>query len=321
MNLMNGAAGFAVSENGVMVLRIGSDQANRQLQWYSRDGTIVERLGEAANYNEIALSPDGKRVATTVFTNLAERIPNISIVETATGIRSQLTFDSAGVTDVVWSPDSRSVAFRAIMSRSLPSAIRLKSVGGATDSTLYADTATPPPIVEDYSGDGKTLLLHRRDSLLALHLDRRATPIVLGRVKGVSEVRFSPDGKQVSYSSNESGPEQIYVASYPALDHRRQLSANGGRQARWRGDGKEVYFLAPDGKVMVVAAKGGADGEFSAPVALFQSPVVTPRPGINQWDVTRDGQRFLFAGAFEDAVSKIQLLTVLMNWTSMLPKQ
>jgi Tol biopolymer transport system component/tRNA A-37 threonylcarbamoyl transferase component Bud32 len=316
VNIANGNSGFGVSVNGVLALRSQSVVNERQLQWYSRSGAPMDPLGDAANYVEIALSPDEKRVATTFISNSRIGLQNVWVTETATNIRSQLTFDTAGVSGLLWSADSRSVVYR-----SLSHSVHIKAIGSSTDSTLYSSPAGPI-YLEDLSRDGKTLLLHRPDTLLALSLSGGAKPIMLARLKAVDEVRFSPDGKQISYSSDESGVFQIYVASYPAMDNRRQISANGGMQARWRADGKELFFLSPEGKVMVAAAQPGGN-VFSAPTVLFQSPIPNPAVVSDQWDVARDGQRFLFSKRADqdkggDVVAK---LTIVMNWQTLLPKQ
>jgi eukaryotic-like serine/threonine-protein kinase len=116
------------------------------------------------------------------------------------------------------------------------------------------------------------------------------------------------------------GVGQVFVASYPALDNRRQVSATGGLQPRWRGDGKELYFIEPGtGKVMMAAVKPGSLSDFTVPVPLFQGPLPRPNAVMDQWDVTRDGQRFLFAAPLNQ-VNARPLMAVL-NWTNLLPKK
>jgi hypothetical protein len=112
----------------------------------------------------------------------------------------------------------------------------------------------------------------------------------------------------------------VYVASYPALDNRRQISATGGIQPRWRRDGKELYFIeAGTGNVMMAAVKPGSLDEFTVPVPLFKGPLQSPGGFVVQWDVTRDGQRFLFAAPVSQVNARP--LMVVLNWTSLLPKK
>ncbi len=129
------------------------------------------------------------------------------------------------------------------------------------------------------------------------------------------EGRFSPDGRSISYGSTESGAWQVYVASFPAFDNRRQVSLGGGVQARWRADGGELFCLAPNGAVMSVTVKAGAPTQFSAPTILFQSPLTSPSPNLDQFDVTADGQRFLFLVREQQGLDPI---TVVVNWQRLL---
>jgi Tol biopolymer transport system component len=163
--------------------------------------------------------------------------------------------------------------------------------------------------------------MHRRDTLMALPLAGERKPVVLAAISGVDEVRFSPDGKRVSYGSDESGTWQAYVADYPSLENRRQVSATGGRQPRWRRDGKELYFLTHDGKVMVAAVRQGSDGEFHAPTLLFQSPLANASAVIDEWDVTADGQRFLFMVPIQRPDGGAFPLNVVLNWTNALKRK
>ena len=115
----------------------------------------------------------------------------------------------------------------------------------------------------------------------------------------------------------------MWVASFPAFDHRRRISTHGGGQAWWRGDGKEVFYLRPDGKLMsVMVASEAANGAlvFRPPVELFQSPLAPPNLTINRSSVARDGQRFLFIQPRQDQTVAGVPMTVVVNWPSTLLK-
>jgi serine/threonine-protein kinase len=312
MNFGNGAAGFAAAAN-VVVTREGGFRL-RQLQWFGRDGKLLGTLGDSAFYLDIALSPDGKQVAATVTARSGERGRDIRVIDVTSRISSRLLTDSSVVSGVLWSSDSRAVTFQS------NSRIRTKSVGGITDSLVYASRDSLANIAEDYRSDGKTLLLRRPDTLFALPTTGDGKPRALPSVKGIAGARFSPDGTQIAYWTSEPGVGQVYVASYPTLDNRHQVSATGGMHARWRGNGKELYFIeAGTGNVMMAAAKPNSIGDFSVPVTLFRGPLPRPNPFINQFDVTRDGQRFLFAAALNQVNTRP--LMVMLNWTSLLPKK
>ena len=314
VNPANGAAGFAVSSTGVLVYRdVGSPKLG-QLQWYARNGKVIGKVGEPKPYREFSLSPDGKVAAATVLSGPQTRA-DLWTFDVASNIPSRFTADS-NVSGVLWSPDSRSLTFHTTWD----GAIRVKALGASSDSVLFT-LRTRMNSAEDYSRDGRTLLVRRPDSLFALPLTGERKPRFLAAIKSIDEVRLSPDSKHVSYGTNQSGKWEVYIASYPALDNRRQVSANGGVQARWRGDGKELYYLAPDGKAMVIAIKPGIRDEFLAPTILFQSPLTTPSGILDEWDVTRDGQRFLFAAPVEQSPAGRGPLEVIVNWPSLLPKK
>jgi serine/threonine-protein kinase len=321
MNVVNGAAGFAAAAN-VLVTREADSRAS-QLQWFGRDGKLLSTLGGSAIYLGIALSPDGKRIAATVGARSGDNGQDLRVIDVGSRISSLLVADSVSVggvlrspnSRVVWSPDSRAVTFHS------GGRIRVKSVGGITDSLVYASPDTVPALAEDYTSDGDTLLIKRIDTLFALPLAGERKPVALSAIKGIHEARLSPDGKQIAYWRSESNAGQVYVASYPKLNNLRQISATGGGiQPRWRRDGKEVYFIEPgSGNVMMAAVKPGSPGEFTAPVPLFKGPLQNPQGFLVQWDVTRDGQRFLFAAPLNQVTARP--LAVVLNWTSLLPKK
>jgi Tol biopolymer transport system component len=134
---------------------------------------------------------------------------------------------------------------------------------------------------------------------------------------GVDSGRFSPDGRWIAYGSSESGTWEVYVAPFPAFDHSRQVSLRGGVQPRWRGDSRELLYLDPEGQVMSVsvAAAPTPSGSIDAgaPVPLFRSPIPTASPTIDQWVVTRTGQRFLFIQRRASNESGTPI-TVVVNW-------
>jgi hypothetical protein len=127
---------------------------------------------------------------------------------------------------------------------------------------------------------------------------------------------FSPDGRLVAYTSNESGRFEVYVETVPQSDHKWSVSAGGGYEPRWRADGREVYYLSEDRKLVAVGVDPGPS--FGIPQALFQTQVpVGVIANRTHYVPSRDGQRFLINMALDAAPSPI---TVVLNWTGMLKK-
>ena len=131
---------------------------------------------------------------------------------------------------------------------------------------------------------------------------------------------FAPDGRWVAYTSDESGSPQIYVRRFPSGDGAWRVSTDGGAQAMWRRDGRELFYLAPDGRLMVADVRASTTSfETGGPRALFDTGV----RGLfldrrNHYVVTRDGQRFLVNVTAED--DSIAPITVILNWEATLPK-
>lgn len=140
-------------------------------------------------------------------------------------------------------------------------------------------------------------------------------------LKAASVVRngqFSPDGRWVAYASNETGKWEIYVTSFPEPRGKWQVSIGGGEQPRWRSDGKELFYLAPDGKMMAAAVTTAGNFDAGPPAALFQA---TPRQPVSSrdlfvYDVSRDGQRFLIITPAKHA--ETAPMSVVLNWTAKL---
>jgi hypothetical protein len=126
---------------------------------------------------------------------------------------------------------------------------------------------------------------------------------------------FSPDGRWVAYASNESGAFEVYVQSFPERGRKHQVSTSGGFQPRWRRDGKELYYLAPDRRLMSVAVGRGETVQLGSPQPLFELPVSNPAFGFAQrsYDVTSDGQRFIVSRLVPQPPESI---TVVINWTA-----
>ena len=301
----NGDAAFTASQNGVLAFRTGITAGATQLQWFNRRGEQV-RVGEQGFYRQLSLSPDGKYVA---LERSAADQPDVWVLDLATDIMSRVTFDGTS-NDAVWFPDSRSVAFVS-RRRGITDFYRTALGGGAVTPLLES---AQTKYLNAVSKDGCFVLYHLgRTTLAALPIHNDSGPVVLtDSLHARDEARFSPDGKWISYGSNESGRWEVYLASFPALQNRRQISANGGVQARWRADGGELYYLAPDGTIMAVTVSLGTPSEISVPRPLFRSPLSTPAGGIDQFDVTADGQNFLVLVSQRRETH--DHITVVVNW-------
>ena len=234
------------------------------------------------------------------------------------GRTSRFTFDPADDLYPLWSPDGARVVFAS--SRTGAYDLYQKPGDGSDSEALLlhsADTKRPTA----WSPDGRVILYtsaQNNGDLMVLPMtgtgDRQPYPFLstpFNEMQGV----FAPDGTWVAYQSNESGRFEIYVRPFPGPGGQWQISTGGGTSPRWRKDGKELYYVTPDNKMMAVPVavqRTATGGTFvsGTPAALFQTHIV---PGANRqnYDVARDG-RFLIITALDD--TSTEPIHLLLNW-------
>lgn len=306
---------FDASRDGVLIYRTGNVSA-QQLTWFDRRGDPSGIVGEPANLYTIEFSPDRKKIAVSWD-------DDVWIYDVARGLRSRFTYTPGVDTNPVWLPDGSSIAFCS--NRNGIYSIYRKSLELTSgEELLYSDPIDT--LTDSWSPDGKFLMVHQRDpknleDLAVLPVTSntgaalKLSPFVKTPFRELHG-RFSPDGRWVAYVSNESQRTEIYVAPFPGPGGKQQISASGGTQPRWRGDGKEIYYAAHDGTLTAaeVSIKGNAI-EVGA-VRSLGIPVVRGRGWL--YDVTADGQRFLVAVPTQQ--KSTGLLTLVYNWLMLLKK-
>jgi len=249
------------------------------------------------------------------------------VYELARGVATRLTSQPLPDINPIWAPDGSRIVFASIRLRSPSTLYRMLS-SGTGEEELLLKTAGPTR-GRSWSRDGRFLLYSEYDPKthwdlwLLEHPDRppgeRKTFPLLHSEFEEEQGRFSPDGKWIVYQSNESGGFEIYVrpfrpdiagAQSGLLGGKWQVSTGGGVEPRWRGDGRELFYLAPDGKLMAAPVQTGATFEAGAPQPLFQTRAAA---GFTRYDVTGDGKRFLVNTPEETASAPA---TVVLNWTA-----
>jgi WD40 repeat protein len=306
-----GRASFAVSNDGLLVVQSGAAASLSRLIWYDREGNEQGSVGAPDVYANVELSHDGNSVAVDK-TDLESQNADVWIYNLHGQGVKRITFDPAIDATPVWSPDSTQILFST--GRKPTFDLYLKGVNGAQEERTVNDDSAGDKYPTAWSRDGKTIMFTRGQRLWLMSYPELKTRIFFDGSASVKSGQFSPDGKWVAYASNESGRWEIYVTSYPDAKGKWQVSNQGGTQPRWRGDGKELFFLAPDAMVMAVPVSGGATFSFGAPVALFQA---SPREMVATsemiaYDVTNDGQRFLINTDVK--TGNAQPMSVILNW-------
>jgi Tol biopolymer transport system component len=335
----NGGALVTVSATGILTFRRlieGVGQTNpgqRQLTWIDREGKVSGTVGEPGETNFLSLSPDGTRVA---FDRRSPR-PNIWIHEFQSGYSRQLTFISASDGWPVWSRDSSRIVFSSTRDGAL--SLYTKAANGAGKDELLFKSGASSVVTQDWSRDGVLLYSLYGDGgrvvdLWKVSLEPKADGKV--ELKGKEEVylnssavavqgRFSPDGKFVAYTSGEGGRMgDVYVRPFPDPNKGMwKISQGGGVQPRWRGDGKEIYYVSADSKMMAVEVSTTPESiKVGARKALFPVPIGGGRSvNADYYDVTADGQKFLVIADVpktRPGPPPSEPITVILNWQALL---
>ena len=319
---ITGLSAFSVSENGLLAYRSGGTQ-NIQFTWFDRHGNKLGTVGPPGCYAEPSFSEDEKRI---VFTNSnPSALGDLFTMDLADGNPSRFSFDPSEDATALWSPDGERIVWTSSKSGSPDLYQKLASGAGKEELLVKSNTAK---YADDWSPDGKFLLYENADP--NTQYDLWVLPM-LGEGKLIpyqylhsefneTHARFSPDGNWVAYASDESGISEVYVQSFPETGGKWQISSGGGDQPLWRRDGKELFYVTADGKLMAAEVNPSASTfQKGIPKPLFVLHV-SSGVGItglrNYLVVTADGLRFLVANSIEDSASFP--ITVVLNWPGLL---
>jgi Tol biopolymer transport system component len=317
---------FAVSQTGTLIYSSGAVELGRGLYWYDRQGKQLGKLGSPEYASWPQLSPDGKRLALRLWTQPAGNF-EIWAYDLARGVHARESFSALTAFAPVWSPDG----MQPVYSHSAPQVsgdhMYLLNTGGTgkeqpLEQPFLESLANYP---SSWSPDGGLLLFDRQDKagkisvwVLPLKENRKPYPFVETQFNAQMG-KFSPDGRWVAYVSNDSGKDEVYVVPFPGPGGREQVSTGGGTQPRWRKDGRELFYLSPETKMMAAEVTAGAkDFRTGSVRALFTLSGLGGVPGY-LYDVTSDGQKFIAVQDMEH--TSTVPLTILVNWPAELTKK
>ncbi|MDQ2945456.1 MAG: winged helix-turn-helix domain-containing protein [Acidobacteriota bacterium] len=317
---------FSVSTTGFMVYGVGGPIAGEQLVWFDRLGKQLARLGDPGFFGAVHLSPDGKSASVSML-DPATRNKDVWIYDVASGFRTKFTHTPAEERESAWSPDSRAIVFMSNPLGHFDLFAKRLGGGGGEELLLASDVDKYP---SSFSPDGKFLLYwtqgdrnkqphvdHKSGTdLWVLPLTGERKPFPFDRTTFNEDFgAFAPNGRWIAYGSDESERSEIYIAAFPGPGDRWRISSAGGIQPKWRRDGKELFYIATDKRLM--AAEVNVEGdvpEVGASRALF-GPLVC---GGSCYDVSADGQRFLVRT--EPDRTTAGSLTLVQNWTAALKR-
>lgn len=311
-------AQFDASSSGVLVYGSGG-LTPWQAVWYDRSGKQVGVAGDKVfNLLSVRISPDGSRIATEAGESQSE----IWIYDRNRNVNTRFTFGPSQNTSPVWSPDGRWIAYTGV--RANNGVYRKPTNGmGQEEELLPGDSRARSAF--DWSPDGKSLVFGVGDFtatgqlwVLPLTGDRKPVPLMPETFVSNS-ARFSPDGRWLAYTSNESGRFEVYVMPFGGGTGKWQVSVQGGLQPVWRHDGKELFYWSADNMLMaapVALNPNGVQVGSAQPLFRFNNPVGIVGI-VSPYDVTADGQRFLLITTPQQTPKPITLVT---NWTAELKR-
>jgi eukaryotic-like serine/threonine-protein kinase len=312
---------FSTSDNDVLVYRIAATDS--QVAWFDRQGNVISRVSEPGGFRGVTLSPDGTRAVASRTDPQDASKADLWMFDLSRGTgATRLTLGTAISELPVWSPDGKRISFtfgNSMLRQKLAS-----GEGGEQELMRVDNAASIRP--SGWSPDGRFLLYASTTSREGWDLfvlppnDSKPVPFVRsGFVE--EQAKFSPNGRWVAYVSNESGLSEVYARAF-ATDFSSGsastggsvlVSRGGGTAPRWRADGRELFYLASNGKMMAVDVAAGQQFDVGTPTELFQTP-----PGAIVGDVSADGKRFLLVTPVGPSASAP--FTVVMNWAAGLKK-
>jgi Tol biopolymer transport system component/tRNA A-37 threonylcarbamoyl transferase component Bud32 len=288
---------FSVAENGTVVYNATLGATLSVLTWYDRAGKELGPMGDAGVLANPTLSPDNTRVAVDIADAKANSI-NIWLSELSNGANSRFTFDQTEDAAGIWSRDGAQIAYRSLPDRVH---IYLKPAQGLLSGKSIFDLGTNDDIIPNsWTLDDKEILCTLQpatggSSLVLIPASGgKITPFLATKAIETNG-QISPDGKWVAYASNESGNWEIYVTTFPIAAGKWQVSRGGGTEPRWRGDGKEIFYIGAGSTLTAVPISGGGTFSTGNPAPLFKSQLraQVSSTDLFTYDVTKDGKRFL----------------------------
>jgi Tol biopolymer transport system component len=315
-----GAAQFSISTAGSLVYIPGTVQSYQsELVWVSRSGAEQPLAAPARAYRGPRLSPDGRRVAVTI----QEQESQVWLYDLSRETLTRLTFGGNTNNNPSWTPDGKRIAFESNKEGPLNVFWQLADGSGGLERLTTSEYVQVP---YSWTPDGQLLafvegnpttgydiwMLRMSDPSAGSGQVRKAQPFLRTRFDEAVP-RFSPDGRWLAYVSNESGRNEIYVQPYPGPGGKWQISTEGGSEPVWNPNGRELFYRTGE-KMMAVDIATQPGFAAGTPRMLFEGRYRPTRVTSPNYDVSRDGQRFLMLKPSEQAASAPTQIDVVLNW-------
>src|SRR5262245_3502638 len=309
-------ANYGVSDDGTLVYATGSlpTLPLGTLVWVDRNGKLVRLSDRQAFYQQPRISPEIGR-ASVAMTGPDGNV-DVWVVDAARGTHTRLTTDPNAEGAPVWTPDGKRIAFAS--ARVGANALHWMPADGSGTAEALTKGTTQIQIATSWLPDGTTLAFYDSDYDI-FTVKPGESPVRLFQTPFREESpAFSPDGRWLAYSSDETGRAEIYVTSYPAPGGKTAISTGGGRSPRWSSNGRELFYR--NGRqMMVVPVAPGPTLRVGTPKLLFEGDYVQELQrglgmGPHNYDVTKDGQRFvMIAPASQSGSEQTQTRMVVVQ--------
>jgi serine/threonine protein kinase/Tol biopolymer transport system component len=307
----------SASQNGVLIYQVGEGIAGTELGWYDETGKKLGSIGEKGAYATPRISPDGTRLVAAI----GDPTSDLWIYDLKRGVRSRFTYEGTAGSPV-WSPDGTRIIYSRLSAEGW-TGIFMKPANGAGEEKLLFRTEQATGVVSWLPSSNKVFITWGDVGgfdiyLLPLTGEIKPIPFIRSRFIDINPM-ISPDEKWLAYVSNKTGQFEVYVVPFPGPGGEWQVSTAGGLDPHWSRDGKQIYFMAPDGSLTVVpfsAAGGGVQLGHARALFRILSPI-NSRLGFGSFEVMPDGKKFLVTSQPSTAAAPI---TLVVNWTEGLKK-
>ncbi len=308
-----GHAAFSVSQAGVLAYQAAETPV--RLAWLDRQGKEIGVLGQPAVVDFVRLSPNGNRIAVDVEDSRFGT-SDLWVFEAASGASTRLTSGQIDEKAPVWTPDGARLVYR-VDDKGPPDIAQVTVGSPGSERAFLIQPGVQQP--EDISPDGRSLVFLQDAAttadiwLMPLDGNRQSKPWLRSPFNERNP-RFSPDGRWIAYQSDESGNLEVYAALTEGAAEKRRISPSGGRAPRWRRDGKELLYVAPDDSLVSVPITLGANLQAGTGAPLFRVET-----GIRNFDVMPDGHRFLVSTRLDKTPESP--IRVIVNWDAGLKRE
>jgi serine/threonine-protein kinase len=318
-----GAAQFAVSQTGAFTYVAGEDpRADSPVMWIGRDGKTAPLRSKPSNWTNPRFSPDGRKLALDILSGNVD----VWIYEWARDTLTRLTFDPADDQEPVWTPDGKRIAFASSRAKGLPN-IYWQRADGTGEVQRLTDSPNPQ-FPSSFDPSGRYLAVYEitpknSNDLMILPIEgdeksgwKTGKPSVfLNTPANEVEPMFSPDGRWIAYFSNESGQFEVFVRPFAGPGGKSQISTAGGIQPAWSRTRRELFYVAPDNRIMVVSYTVEGDSFKADKPRLWSEQAVAPRRASSVWfDLHPDGDRIAAAVSTGQAEEKLDKVTFIFNF-------